>query len=256
MGNLSQTIKRFVGNKNTVTILAVVAGIVILWYFYNMRVNQAITTMKIPYAIERVDSGNKIENDNIGYKEVTRSAIRDSEIVTDIGTLNEKYVCEGNTVPKDGFFYSSQVCNEEDIVDSIFNRIPDGYTLFNLDVDNKSTYGDSIRPGNRIDLYVSATDDNQKLIFGKLIESIEVLAVRDASNRDLFWDQTAGTSAILLFAVPDEYHKLLNIATKIPNLKIVPVPRSKSYTQNPGDTQISSDQLRYFIERNYSQIVD
>lgn len=256
MGNLSQTIKRFVGNKNTVTILAVVAGILILWYFYNMRVNQAITTIKIPYAIDRMDAGSKIENDKLGDKEVTRSAIKDSDIITNISDLDGKYICEGNTVPKDGFFYKTQICSEEEIVDSIYDRIPDGFTLFNLDVDNKSTYGDSIRPGNRIDLYINAEDDNGKLIFGKLIESIEVLAVRDSSNKDLFWDQSAGTSAILLFAVPDEYHKLLNIATELSNVKIVPVPRSKSYTQNPGDTQISSDQLRYFIERNYSQIVD
>ena len=67
MGNLGETIKRFIGNKNTVTILAVLAGIIILWYFYNDRVNKAITTIRIPYAIERIDTGKKIETDNIEY---------------------------------------------------------------------------------------------------------------------------------------------------------------------------------------------
>ena len=37
MGNLVATLKRFISNKNTVTILAVLAGIIILWYFYNYR---------------------------------------------------------------------------------------------------------------------------------------------------------------------------------------------------------------------------
>ena len=54
MGNIGETIKRFVGNKNTVTILAVIAGVIVLWYFYNYRVDQAITTQSIPYAIERI----------------------------------------------------------------------------------------------------------------------------------------------------------------------------------------------------------
>ena len=50
MGGLVNTIKRFVGNKNTVTIIAVIAGVIILWYFYNYRIEQAITTVQIPYA--------------------------------------------------------------------------------------------------------------------------------------------------------------------------------------------------------------
>ena len=65
MGNLVGTIKRFLGNKNTVTILAVLAGVIMLWYFYNYRVNQAITTIRIPYAIEAIDAGKKIESDNL-----------------------------------------------------------------------------------------------------------------------------------------------------------------------------------------------
>ena len=51
MGNIVGTLKRFLGNKNTVTILAVLAGVIILWAFYNYRVEQAITTIKIPYAV-------------------------------------------------------------------------------------------------------------------------------------------------------------------------------------------------------------
>ena len=46
MGNIVATLKKFLENKNTVTILAVLAGIIILWYFYNYRVDQAITTIQ------------------------------------------------------------------------------------------------------------------------------------------------------------------------------------------------------------------
>ena len=77
MGNLVTTIQRFLRNKNTVTILAILAGIIVLWYFYNYRVNQAITTIPIPYAIETIDSGKKIETDNIEYKQITQSTTKD-----------------------------------------------------------------------------------------------------------------------------------------------------------------------------------
>jgi hypothetical protein len=106
--------------------------------------------------------------------------------------------------------------------------------------------------GDYIDLYLQATDDNGKIIFGPLIESIEVQAVRDSSGRDVFWDSSAGDSAYLLFALPEEYHKLLNVAKLITghNVKIIPVPKNASYTANPGDTKVANEDLYYFIMSN------
>ena len=69
MGNLVGSLKKFLANKNTVTILAVIAGVIVLWAFYNYRVNQAISTIKVPYAISQIDTGKKIDVENIDYKE-------------------------------------------------------------------------------------------------------------------------------------------------------------------------------------------
>lgn len=258
MGNIITTIKRFLGNKNTVTILAVIAGVIVLWYFYNYRVDQAITTVKIPYALEVIDTGKKIESDNIEYKEITKSTLKDSDIITDINYLEGKYICTGTSIPKNGFFYESQVCEKQELPNSIFDDIPEGYTVYTLNVDNEMTYANSIMPNDYIDLYLQATDDDRQVIYGSLIDSIEVLAVRDSSGRDVFWDSQAGDSAFLLFAVPDEYHKLLNISELISgyNIKITPVPRSASYSQKPGETHISSQTLYNFIMSKSATIVD
>ena len=169
MGNLAETIKRFLGNKNTVTILAVLAGVIVLWYFYNYRVNQAITTVQIPYAVNKIDTAKKIEADNIDYKEITESSIKDSDIITDASYLEGKYICYGTSVPANGFFYQSQVCEHEELKNSVFEDIPDGYTIYTLDVDSKATYANSILPGDYIDLYLQTTDDNDQVIFGRLI---------------------------------------------------------------------------------------
>ncbi len=249
MGNLVATLKRFISNKNTVTILAVLAGVIILWYFYNYRVNQAITTVRVPYAVERVDTTKKIETDNIEYREITKSSLKDNDIITDINQLQDKYVCIGTSIPANGFFHASQVCKEEDLPTTFLQNIPDGYSPFDLGVTSTSTYANSIAPGDYIDLYVTVRDraNDNKVIFGKLIESIEVLAVRDSSLRDVFWDSTAGDSAHLLFAVPNDYLTLLNVAQQISGLQIKPVPRNAHYTQNPGETQISSQEIYSFI---------
>ena len=255
MGNLANTIKRFIGNKNTVTILAVIAGVIVLWYFYNYRVNQAITTIKIPYTTEKIDPAQKIESDNIEYKEITSSTLKDSDIVTDASYLEGKYICYGTSIPQNGFFYQSQICAHEELNNSVFETIPNGWTIYALDVNSRDTYANSIMPRDYIDLYLRTFDDDGKAIFGCLVESIEVLAVRDSSGKDVFWDSDASDTAFLLFAVPDEYHKLLNVAEML-GITIKPVPRSASYTQNPGETQISSQQLKNFIMRRSVTVVD
>jgi len=258
MGNLVTTIKRFVSSKNTVTILAVLAGVIVLWYFYNYRVEQAITTIKIPYAKQQIDTGKRIETDNIGYKEITSSTLKDSDMITDISYLKDKYICIGTSIPQNGFFYKSQVCEKQELPNSVFDDMPDGYMPYTLSVNNQMTYANSIMPGDYIDLYLQATDDGGDIIFGSLIESIEVLAVRDSSGKDVFWDSTAGDSAALLFTVPKNYHQLLHVAGLITghNIKIVPVPKNASYTAEPGDTVISSEELYYFIMSKAATVED
>lgn len=256
MGNLVGTVKRFIENKNTVTILAVLAGVIVLWYFYDYRVKQAITTIQVPYAVAAIDAGKKIETDNVQYKELTVSSTKDSDIVLDLGALDGRYICIGTSIPANGFFYASQVCEKEQLPNTIFDLIPDGYRLYNLTVDNEMTYANSILPGDYIDLYLTARDTNtNQIIYGKLIESIKVAKVTDSSGLDVFWDTTAGDSAFLIFAVPDEYADLLEIAEKT-NITIEPVPRSSSYTKNPGETQISSDYLKSYIMRQAATIVN
>ena len=236
-------------NKNTVTIVAVLIGVLVLWYFYNYRVNNAVTTITVPYAIDRIESGGKIETDNIGYKKVTVSSTSKSDIVTSLYTIQDKYICTGTSVPKNGFIYASQVCDKQELPNSIYDNIPDGYTIFALNVNNKMTYANSIKPGDYIDLYLQAQDSNREVIYGKLIESIKVLSARDSRGKEVFYNGNNNDINYLLFAVPDEYHKLLNIALLITDssIKIIPVPRNASYSQNAGEMQVASQSLYNYI---------
>ncbi len=262
MGNIVETIKRFLQNKNTVTILAVLAGVIVLWYFYNRRVDEAITTIKIPYAIAAIDTTNKIDADNIGFKEITQVTTKDSDIITNSAELDGKYICKGTSVPKDGFFYRSQICEKKDIPGSVAEDLEPGYALYNLAVNARSTYGNSIEEGQYIDIYVSAETDEGSIIYAPLIESIRVKAVKDSSNKDVFWDSTAGDTAYLIFAVPENVEGQKNIyrlltMTDLENehsISLVPVLRGHSYTESPGSTQVTSEEIEQFIMQNYSWI--
>lgn len=249
MGNILTNLKRFISNKNTVTILAILAGIIVLWYFYNYRVNQAITTVRVPYAVAQIDTRKKIELDNIEYREINRNSLDNNDIISTEAELDGKYVCVGTSVPANGFFHKSQVCDEKDLPNSVIESIPDGYTPFALPVNNESTYANSISPNDYIDLYMYARDDSGTIIYGKLIESIKVLEVRDSSGKNVFWDSEAGDSAYLLFGVPDELANLLDLAVNsVSGVTIKPRLRNASYSKNPGETLVSSEELRAFIE--------
>ena len=60
MGNNNGGIKRIFQDKNTVTLLGVLAAILVLVFGYNMRVNKAINPIQIPCARETIKEGVQI----------------------------------------------------------------------------------------------------------------------------------------------------------------------------------------------------
>ena len=50
MGSLTTGFKKFLQNKNTVTIVGVVLAIMVLYVAYTMRVKNAINPITVPYA--------------------------------------------------------------------------------------------------------------------------------------------------------------------------------------------------------------
>lgn len=251
MGNILTTVKRFLSNKNTVTILGVLLGILVLYIGYNYRVKQATTPVTVPYAKEELSSRTLITSDMIGYMEVSSSVVKESpNLITNAQQLINQYVAFGTTIPANSLFYKTQVLSSDEMPDSAFENIPDGYTLYSLNVDLHSTYGNSIYPGNYIDLYFKGVDETQKVMFGKMIESIEVYAVKDSQGNHVFETTVESrTPSELLFAVPNDMYELLMKAGYIngSSIEIIPVPRNKSYSLNPGDTVVSSDYIRNFI---------
>lgn len=234
MGNLINTIKKFIGNKNTITILGVLAGVIVLWGFYSYRVKEATTPIKIPYAKEAVYATEQILQDNIGTVEVSKKFLKTANVCQSTQEVIGKYVNVGTSIPAGGVFYRSQVVEKNKLPNTIFDDIEDGYTAFSLGVNNHTTYGNSIYPGDKIDLYLKAPDDaagGGKFIYGKFIEKITVLAVRDSAGKNVFDSETPKNPSELVFAVDDSMYLLLYRASRLSGLEIVPVPRNKHYSE-------------------------
>ena len=261
MGNIVTTIKRFLSNKNTITILGVLLGIVVLYIGYNYRVDQAIDTVMIPYAQQTITATSEITQDLISTTEVLRSFVSsNSNLITETGALinatDPKCITYGTSVPQGAFFYNEQVISCSASPNDPLQNMPDGYTAFSLAVNIHTTYGNSMYPGDFIDLYVKMTSRDNKIIFGKFIEKIEILDVRDSQGVSVFLTSEAKTPAELLFAVPEDLFLLLSKATYVSGVDIIPVPRNASYTTNPGETAVTSEYLRNEIEFYTQDIPD
>ena len=247
MGNIVISFKRFLGNKNTVTILGVLIGIVVLYVAYNWRVKQAVEPQSIPYAKQELASNTLITKEQIGTVKVSRNFVNTTaNLVTNSNQVIGKYVSYDTKIPEGGLFYSTQLMAAEQRPNYITEDIEKCHTIYSLGVNMHSTYGNAIMPDDYIDLYVSATTDENKIIVAKLIESIKVRDVRDSQGKSVFSSQsTSQTPSELIFSVPNEMFLLLTRADNIRtnNIKIFPVPRNKEYTENASATQVASQEI-------------
>ena len=60
MGNLVTNFKKFLQNKNTVTVIGVILAIIVLYFAYTIRINSAIHPVSVPYAAEQIKAGTQI----------------------------------------------------------------------------------------------------------------------------------------------------------------------------------------------------
>lgn len=259
MNNIIVGFKKFLTNKNTVTVVGVLAAIVILYIGYNMRINQAITPITVPYALEEIDPGVQITEDMVGTKEIPQS-MSDGTILTDTADVIDMYSSADSVIPEGSLFYTRSVVSREQLPGSIILDYPRGYVLYNLDVDMASTYSNSIYPGNYIDIYLKvqnvvdpnnpAASGDDRIMVGKLLENVKVIAVYDSDGNNVFANLDDKTvPAQIIFAVPEEYHILLRKASflRAYESEIIPVPTAESLEDDPGDVRLSSEDLKNFI---------
>ena len=87
MKNALAPLKRFIQNKNTVTIICIVVGILTLVIGYNYRVNKAIDLVTIPYALKEIPRKTQITKDMIGHVKVPRSLVTNAKTLFRIADI-------------------------------------------------------------------------------------------------------------------------------------------------------------------------
>ncbi len=233
--------RNFFKNKSLVTLVAGLVCVAIVVYFYHYRVNKIIDTINVPVAIERLDARHEIKKEDIKMIKVARSLLS-SNVITNRQNIEGKFVDYNTYIPKNGLFYSSAVVEWSSMPDSTWSDISDGKTIVFLTIEEGSSYGNSIYPGDRIDLYIKTSAGN-KLVYGQFLKSIKVLAVKDTNGRHIFEKQPSSSRpAQLIFEVDDDMFLLLKSAIYLNNkFEIIPVPRNSKYTLDDNATEVTSE---------------
>ena len=248
MNNLKASMKKFLGNKNTVTILGVILCLVILYIGYNYRINSKVELVAVPYAKQTIQPRTYITDDMIGTMNVPKSFLVGNYYTTTKSIVG-KYSNYNTMIAKGSLFYTDLVVEEKDLPDSAFSEVPEGYTVINYPVTIASTYANSMAPGSHINIYYKSLNDDGEIMFGKFISNIEVLDVKDSSGRHVFENSDeARTPAYMLFAVPEETHLLLRKALYLTDydVELLLIPNTATLSEDQKVT-VSSLQIEEFI---------
>ena len=251
MNNLAASAKKFLKNKNMITILGVVIILILLYFGYSTQINNAVEPIQIPVATETIQPRTEITNDMVQTIDMPSISLSDN-VIRSVSQIVGKYSNVNSVIPEGSMFYTDTVVEADELPDAAFSKVKAGEVAYNFPVDMESTYGNAIMAGNMIDIYMKIGDgQDEKIMLGKLIENIEVLAIKDSSGRAVFEDTDDTRSpSMMIFGLEPELYLMLKKASYMSSLgvELYPVPHGMSIEGEETVTQVSTQQLVDYID--------
>lgn len=256
--------KKFLGNKNVVTLLGMIVIVIVLYMFYLWRVRSAVNFKDVVIAEKNIDRMTEIDRSMFKTEGIPETAIIGNVIYNE-NQLAGKFSGVNSYIPIGSFFYYSSENNVGNVVDKY--DLPISF-LFEFDLDkdiiaynylvnNQTTYSNSILPGNYIDVYLRIAKEgeanNIKYTFGKLVENVKVLSVRDGSGRNTITNTNENRSpAMIIFGVDVETNKYLRTAETLRgNVEIIIVPTNVNlFEKDPStyETSLTTQELKDYLD--------
>ena len=254
-------LNKFLKNKNTVTILGVLACLVILYAGYTMRINKKTALVDVYYANQTIQPKTKITEEMVSKTSVPEAFILGT-YYKDYKQIVGKYSNYNTMIAEGSLFYTDLLVDEENLPDAIFYDVNEGERVVNFPVDTASTYGNAMMPGNLVDIYVKMIDTNEKVVYGELLEKVEILGVKDSSGNNVFEStEETRTPAYMYFSLPEAKYLLFSSLNYIKDyfneyeIEVVLVPNTVDYKDSDATaTEVTSDYLYKFIVDKISQI--
>ena len=257
---MGKSLNKFLKNKNTVTVLGVIVCAVILYAGYSMRINTKTALVDVYYANTTIQPKTLITEEMISKTSVPQSFILGT-YYQNYNDIVGKYSNYNTIIAQGSLFYSDLLVEEENLPDAMFYDVNEGERIVSFPVTTESTYGNSIMPGNRVDIYVKLME-NGKVVYGEYFEKIEILAVKDGAGKNVFESSDEErTPAFAYFSLEEAKYLLLSSLQEIKKyytanqIEIVLVPNTiKFETEDNTATEVTSDYLYDFTINKIKQI--
>lgn len=252
-------INELLRNKNVITILGLVAILVILYVSYSIRINQKVKLVTVYYALETIQPMTQITEDMIGKTQVPESFIL-GEYFRNYGDIEGKYSNYNTMIAKGSLFYSDLLITEENLPNNMLQNLGENERLVSHSVNMTSTYGNSMMPGDLMDIYVKLITNDGDIVYGQFMNDIEILAVKDSNGNNVFqYSDSTGVPSYLYFALPEAKYLLYSSLNYIEqeyakyDIEVVLVPNAMKY-ETTGGKQVSSAYLYNFILKEIKTI--
>ena len=248
MNSTQIKLKKFLGNRNTVTILCAIIGIVVLYVGYTVRVNSAIEPVTVPYANTNIQPRTKITEDMISTMQIAKAALDKMEgsVITDKKKIINKFSATNTLIPEGSLFYESAVVDKRP--NEAVYQAPKGFSLYYFTVNMGTSYVNTILPNTYVDIYLGLNDETTSLPYvGKYIENVKVLAVKTSDGLDVFEDSdTTRVPAYIIVEVRDDEFKSMLKASRL-GYSLTLVPNKNENVDVEDEALMVSDQADNYI---------
>ena len=248
MNNFVMGFKKFITNKNVVTVIGVIAVLGILFWGYTSSIKKETNPLNLPVAAKKINARTQITNEDVTYAEVATRMVGEG-VIRSSAQIIGKYTNINVTIPKGSLFYTDWIVEASEIPGNWVEQLDyeAGELGYYMDVNIENTLGNNVLPNTYIDIYMKANDENGTTMFGKLLKNIKVLVVHDGSGNDVFKDSASiGSPSKIGFAVSQDLYVMLKKAEYL-NIDLVLAPRGSTV---PSEDYIivTSATLRDYID--------
>lgn len=241
---------KFLKNKNTVTILGILLCLIILYVGYTTSINKKTALVDVYYANQTIQPKTLITEDMVSKTRVPGAFIKGTYYKS-YNDIVGKYSNYNTMIAAGSIFYSDLLVSEGNLPDAVLYNTNEGERVVSFPVDTVTTYGNSIMPGNIVDVYVKLYDNSGKLVYGEFFDNIEVLGVKDASGKNVFENtEEARVPAYVYFSLPEAKYLLFSSLNYIltNDIEVVLVPNTVKFdAKNPAAVEVTSDYLYDFV---------
>ena len=256
MNNFVIGLKKFITNKNVVTVIGVLLVLAILFWGYTSSIKKETNPVNVPIAAKKINPNTQITSEDITYAQVANRMVGEN-VLRSSALIVGKYTNLNVTIPEGSVFYSEWVVAAEDVPGNWIEQLDyeAGELGYYMDVNIENTLGNNVLPNTYIDIYMKADDETGATMFGKLLKNIKVLVVHDGSGNDVFEDSAnVGTPSKIGFAVSQDLYILLTKAEYL-DIDLVIAPRGSTVPSNDSIV-VTSATLRDYIDAQTTTVYE